>query len=127
MRVMALESSCDESAVAILDSQAGLLAHEIHCNLDSLSQIARYGRRAPGSRIGIRIDPGTGAGYNAHLEYSGERPMKFGIGLERFDEALALAAEHDLHVDTIHFHAGSGWLADGLPAFERALHETAGY
>ena len=98
-----------------------LLAHGIHCNLDSLSQMARYGRRAPGSRIGIRIDPGTGAGYNAHLEYSGEQPMKFGIGLERFDEALELAAEHDLQVDTIHFHAGSGWLADGLAAFERAL------
>jgi diaminopimelate decarboxylase len=58
-----------------------LLAHGIHCNLDALSQIERYGRRAPGTRIGIRIDPGTGAGYNEHLEYSGERPMKFGGGL----------------------------------------------
>jgi diaminopimelate decarboxylase len=98
-----------------------LLAHGIHCNLDALSQIERYGRRAPGTRIGIRIDPGTGAGYNAHLEYSGARPMKFGVGLERLDEALAIAARHDLAVDTIHFHAGSGWLADGLPAFEQAL------
>jgi diaminopimelate decarboxylase len=98
-----------------------LLAHGIHCNLDALSQIDRYGRRAPGSRIGIRIDPGAGAGYNAHLEYSGERPTKFGVGLERFDEALDIAARHDLRVDTIHFHAGSGWLADGLAGFERAL------
>jgi diaminopimelate decarboxylase len=98
-----------------------VLAHGIHCNVDALSQIDRYGRRAPGSRIGIRIDPGAGAGYNEHLEYSGERPTKFGIGLERLDEALALAARHQLAVDTIHFHAGSGWLADGLPAFERAL------
>jgi diaminopimelate decarboxylase len=98
-----------------------VLANGIHCNLDALSQIERYGRRASGTRIGIRIDPGTGAGYNEHLEYSGERPMKFGVGLERLDEALAIAARHDLSVDTIHFHAGSGWLADGLPAFERAL------
>jgi diaminopimelate decarboxylase len=98
-----------------------LLAHGIHCNLDALSQIERYGRRAPGTRIGIRIDPGTGAGYNEHLEYSGERPTKFGVGSERLDEAMAIAARHDLAVDTIHFHAGSGWLADGLPAFERAL------
>ena len=64
-----------------------LLAHGIHCNLDALSQIERYGRRAPGSRIGIRIDPGAGAGYNEHLEYSGARPTKFGVGLERLDEA----------------------------------------
>ena len=98
-----------------------LLAHRIHLNLDSISQIERYGRRAPGSRIGIRIDPGSGAGYNAHLEYSGDRPTKFGIGLERFDEALTAVARHGLAVDTIHFHAGSGWLADGLAGFERAL------
>ena len=98
-----------------------LLAHRIHLNLDAISQIERYGRRARGSRIGIRIDPGSGAGYNTHLEYSGDRPTKFGIGLERFDEALAAAARHDLAVDTIHFHAGSGWLADGLAGFERAL------
>ena len=98
-----------------------LLAHGIHLNLDAISQVERYGRRAPGSRIGIRIDPGSGAGYNAHLEYSGERPTKFGIGPDRFDEALAAAARHDLAIDTIHFHAGSGWLADGLAGFERAL------
>ena len=98
-----------------------LLTHGIHCNLDALSQIDRYGRRAPGSRIGIRIDPGAGVGYNEHLEYSGARPMKFGVGLERLDEAIEMAARHDLAVDTVHFHAGSGWLRDGLPGFERAL------
>jgi diaminopimelate decarboxylase len=98
-----------------------LLAHGVHVNLDAISQVERYGRRAPGSRIGIRIDPGTGAGYKPHLEYSGVRPTKFGIGLERFDQALAAAARHDLRVDTIHFHAGSGWLAEGLGDFERAL------
>jgi diaminopimelate decarboxylase len=98
-----------------------LLEHGIHCNLDAISQIVRYGRRAPGATIGIRVDPATGAGYNEHLEYSGARPTKFGIGLERFDEALAVAGEHRLAIDTIHFHAGSGWLADGLAGFERAL------
>ncbi len=98
-----------------------LLAHGIHCNLDAISQIERYGRRAPGAAIGIRIDPGVGAGYNDHLEYAGDRPTKFGIGLERLDDAVAAAAHHDLRIDTIHFHAGSGWLADGLADFERAL------
>ena len=98
-----------------------LLAHGIHLNLDAISQVERYGRRAPGTRIGIRIDPATGVGYSEHLEYSGTRPMKFGIGLDRFDDALAAAARHGLIVDTIHFHAGSGWLADGLAAFEAVL------
>jgi diaminopimelate decarboxylase len=98
-----------------------LLEHGVHVNLDAISQIERYGRRAPGSRIGIRIDPASGAGYAAHLEYSGDRPTKFGIGLERLEEALAVAARHRLSVDTVHFHVGSGWLADGLGGFERAL------
>ena len=34
MRVLALESSCDESAVAVLDSERGLLAHELHSQVD---------------------------------------------------------------------------------------------
>ena len=101
-----------------------LLEHDVHLNLDALSQIRRYGRRAPGSAVGLRIDPGVGAGYRAHLEYSG-RPTKFGIGLDRLDEALAVASEHDLTIDTVHFHAGSGWLGDGLAAFEAALARAA--
>ena len=98
-----------------------LLAHGIHVNLDAISQIERYGRRAPGSTIGVRIDPAAGAGYNEHLEYAGERPTKFGIGPDRLADAVAAAARHHLRIDTVHFHAGSGWLADGLGAFERAL------
>src|SRR4029078_13056738 len=34
MRILALESSCDESAVAVYDDGAGLLAHEIHSQVD---------------------------------------------------------------------------------------------
>jgi diaminopimelate decarboxylase len=101
-----------------------LLANGVHLNLDALSQIERYGRRAAGTTIGIRIDPGVGAGYNAHLEYAGDRPTKFGIGLDRLDDAVAVAHHHDLTVDTVQFHAGSGWLADGLPGFEAALRRA---
>jgi N6-L-threonylcarbamoyladenine synthase len=34
MRVLALESSCDESAAAVLDSGAGLLAHELYTQVE---------------------------------------------------------------------------------------------
>lgn len=98
-----------------------LLSRNVHVNLDAISQIERRGRRSPGAAIGVRIDPATGAGYNEHLHYSGDRPTKFGIGLERLDDAVAAARRHDLTIDTVHFHAGSGWLADGLPGFESAL------
>ncbi|HNR22284.1 MAG TPA: tRNA (adenosine(37)-N6)-threonylcarbamoyltransferase complex transferase subunit TsaD [Steroidobacteraceae bacterium] len=34
MRVLAIESSCDESAVAVLDEDRGLLAHVLHSQID---------------------------------------------------------------------------------------------
>ena len=34
MRILAIESSCDESAVAVLDRSAGLLAHELFSQID---------------------------------------------------------------------------------------------
>ena len=107
-----------------------ILAHDVHLNLDAVSQIERLGRRLaalglPPRQIGIRLNPGAGAGYNDKLAYSGERPTKFGIYADRVDEALAAAGRHGLTIDTVHVHAGSGWLADGLPSFERALAGAA--
>jgi diaminopimelate decarboxylase len=103
-----------------------LLAAPIHINLDAISQVERLGRRAPGRAIGLRINPAAGAGYHPGLTYSGERPTKFGIYEDRIPEAVAAAARHRLTIDTIHFHAGSGWLGqDGLAAFEAALVNVA--
>ena len=107
-----------------------VLAHPVHLNLDAISQIERVGRRLaadgrPGRSIGLRINPGAGAGYNSLLAYSGSRPTKFGIYEERLDEALAAAARHRMTIDTVHVHAGSGWLADGVPAFEEAIGRVA--
>jgi diaminopimelate decarboxylase len=108
-----------------------ILAHPVHLNLDAISQIERVGRRlaaagAGGSRpIGLRVNPGAGAGYNQQLAYSGGKPTKFGIYEDRLDEALAAAARHGLAIDTVHVHVGSGWLGDGLAAFETAIARVA--
>ena len=98
-----------------------ILAHDVHLNLDAVSQLERVGRRAPGRTVGIRVDPGAGAGYHEGLEYSGDRPTKFGVTADRLDDAIAAARRHGLVVDTLHFHAGSGWLGDGLARFEGAV------
>jgi diaminopimelate decarboxylase len=98
-----------------------LLAHPIRLNLDGVSQVERVGRRAPGRTIGLRVNPGAGAGYTDHLAYAGERPTKFGVTPDRLDDAVAAARRHGLAVDTLHFHAGSGWLGDQLAEFEAAL------
>ena len=103
-----------------------ILAQPIRLNLDAISQVERVGRRAPGRTIGLRVNPGIGAGYHEGLEYSGARPTKFGIYSDRLDEAVSVARRHGLTIDTVHVHAGSGWLGDRLPAYEAALERVAG-
>jgi diaminopimelate decarboxylase len=102
-----------------------VLAQPVILNLDSLSGIRRVGRRAPGRAIGLRINPQIGAGYSAQLTYAGEKPTKFGIYADRFEEALQLAHDCRLGVRGLHFHIGSGWLRDGLPQLLEALARGA--
>jgi diaminopimelate decarboxylase len=109
-----------------------LLPTGVHVNLDLLSQLRRWGRRSPGSTVGIRVNPRAGAtrsaeaGAAAHESlYAGIRPTKFGIFPEQLDEALAIAAEHDLRIDTVHVHTGDGFLTEDLPRFGVALERVA--
>jgi diaminopimelate decarboxylase len=102
-----------------------ILPSGVHLNVDAISQVDRVGRRAPGRSIGLRVNPGAGVGWTDELAYSGERPTKFGIYPERLPEAMDVARRHDLVIDTVHCHAGSGWLGDGLPAFARTMDRVA--
>lgn len=98
---------------------------DVHVNCDALSTIRRLGERCPGRSIGIRVNPRVGAGYNDRLRYAGERPSKFGIYRDRFDEALTLAASFGMKVTQIHFHFGSGYLTHDLPSLDQALESAA--
>jgi diaminopimelate decarboxylase len=104
-----------------------LLPAGVHVNVDLLSQLRRYGRRAPGTAVGLRVNPRSGGAYRGAGEtlYSGVRPTKFGIYEEDLGEALAIAAEHELTIDTVHIHVGDGFLDDGLAGFEEAVRRTA--
>lgn len=102
-----------------------ILAQPLILNLDSLSAIRRVGQRARGRAIGLRVNPQIGTGYSAQLTYSGEKPTKFGIYTDRFDEALTLAREQGLDVQGLHFHIGSGWLREGLETFLAAVARGA--
>lgn len=96
----------------------------VHVNCDSISTIRRLGQRCPGRRIGIRINPELGAGYNEKLRYAGDKPTKFGIYHDRFDEALAVARAAGMRVETLHFHIGSGYQGDALDVLDRVLERT---
>jgi len=105
-----------------------ILAHGVHVNVDLVSQLERFGRRARGREVGLRLNPRRGAASGAgrgHLYSGGDRPSKFGILEEQLDEALEVARAHRLTIDTVHFHVGDGFLNDGLPAFEEAVERIA--
>jgi diaminopimelate decarboxylase len=102
-----------------------ILAHPVVLNLDSLSALRRVGARAPGRRIGLRINPQVGTGYSAQLTYAGDKPTKFGVYADRLDAALEEAHRHRLEVRGLHFHIGSGWLRSGLPTFLEAVRRAA--
>ena len=77
------------------------------CNLGSLSQLQRFGRRHPGARVCVRLNPMIRIGEHERVITAGEN-SKFGIPLTRLDELLAIVATHGLRVVGVHEHAGSG-------------------
>lgn len=127
--IAAADISFTGTSVANRDLDRLLAEPDLHINCDSLSQIRRIGERTPGRAIGIRVNPGYGAGYgdNERLSYAGERTSKFGIYREQWAEALALAAQHRLTITTIHFHVGCGYLSQQLDAWERAVGAAADF
>jgi diaminopimelate decarboxylase len=104
-----------------------LLAHPILINVDLLSQLERYGRRAPGTSVGLRLNPRAGAGWGGvgTTLYSGARPGKFGIYEERLHDALSIAKRYELDIVRVHIHVGDGFLTDGLSRFEAAIERLA--
>ena len=112
-------TSVSEADLDVLERHPG-----VHVNCDAISTIRRLGQRCPGRRIGIRINPELGAGYNEKLRYAGDKPTKFGIYRDRFDEALAVASEAGMPVVTLHFHVGSGYQGDALEVLDEVLRRT---
>ena len=83
---------------------------------------------APGTAVGLRVNPRAGGAYSGcwrDARTAAPRPTKFGIYEEELDEALAIAGEHGLAIDTVHMHVGDGFLDDGLEGFEAAVERLA--
>src|SRR3546814_19793600 len=85
--------------------------------------IRRIGERCPGREIGIRVNPGLGAGYAdaEKLVYAGHATTKFGIYREPWPDAVQMARRFGLKVTGLHFHVGCGYLTDQLPNWEKAV------
>ncbi len=115
--------SCSNLATSEL---SWLAQHNIPINLDSLSQLERWGQCKPGSQVSLRINQDIGAGHHNHV-ITGGPDSKFGIHFTQLPEALALAARHNLAVIGLHQHIGSNILDEiiFMAAMEKILETAA--
>ncbi|MBN2068562.1 MAG: diaminopimelate decarboxylase [Opitutales bacterium] len=86
---------------------ADLIRLGIHMNACSLDQLECYGKAFPGTEIGIRLNPGAGAGHNNRTNTGGVS-SSFGIWHEYIDRILKIAADYSLQIVRLHTHIGSG-------------------
>jgi diaminopimelate decarboxylase len=80
----------------------------IRISVDSLSQLETFGRHFPGKKVGVRLNPGVGAGHNKKVVTGGK--SKFGIELGEVATIKAIAEKYHLHIVGINQHIGSLFL-----------------
>lgn len=95
-----------------------LIKEKITVNIDSLSQLRKYGELNPGAEIGIRVNQGIGAGHHKHV-VTGGLSSKFGIYHSQLNEAKEIAKQYSLKISGIHQHIGSNILDESI--FLRAM------
>jgi len=83
--------------------------HNVLINIDSLSELKRYGKMYPNSKISVRINPNVGAGHHIHVITGGPN-SKFGIYYNRTDEIKQIVSDYNLNIIGVHMHIGSGIL-----------------
>jgi len=76
-------------------------------NACSLGQLRRFGEMFPGSSLSVRVNPGLGSGHSNRTNVGGPS-ASFGIWHEQLDQALEIAAAHELRITRMHTHIGSG-------------------
>ncbi|MFI5141141.1 MAG: diaminopimelate decarboxylase, partial [Bacteroidia bacterium] len=86
---------------------AELVERGVQFNACSLDQLDEYGKQFPGTNVGVRINPGMGSGHSGKTNVGGPS-ASFGIWHEYTDDIKRIAAEHNLTIERLHTHIGSG-------------------
>lgn len=85
-----------------------LLVSGVRFVATSLHQLECFARIAPkGSTVGLRVNTGTGAGYNNRTTTAGIS-ASFGLWHEYLEQALEHAKQHGMVINRLHTHIGSG-------------------
>lgn len=83
------------------------LKKEVIINIGSVYRLKQFCKHPLAQHCCIRLNPEIGDGHHKRV-VTGNRESKFGIGLDKIDHCLAIAADHDISITGIHTHIGSG-------------------
>lgn len=75
-------------------------------SVDSLAQLAQFGKLNPGGNVAIRVNPGIGAGHHEKVVTAGKK-TKFGISTDQLDQVKVLLKQYHLNLVGINQHIGS--------------------
>ncbi|MCX8185451.1 MAG: diaminopimelate decarboxylase [Sulfolobales archaeon] len=102
-KILFTGSNVESEEMKFVRGELGILV-----NVDSISQLRRYGRMFPDTEVSIRINPGIGAGHHEYAVTGGI--TKFGIYLNQLKQVEDILKEHRLKLVGLHTHIGSGIL-----------------
>ncbi len=80
---------------------------DVPVNAGSTDMLELVGRRKPGHRVWLRVNPGFGHGHSRKTNTGGPW-SKHGIWHAFLDEALRVVEKHKLDLVGLHMHIGSG-------------------
>lgn len=84
-----------------------VLRRGLRANANSTADLERIARITDGREIGVRVNPGVGAGHHRHV-VTGGAGSKFGIPVDDVAAALRRARDRGLEPVRLHMHVGSG-------------------
>ncbi|HXZ85703.1 MAG TPA: diaminopimelate decarboxylase, partial [Myxococcota bacterium] len=82
-------------------------ALDVPVNAGSADMLGQLGRRKPGHRVWLRVNPGFGHGHSRKTNTGGPW-SKHGIWHANLDEALRQIEKYRLELVGLHMHIGSG-------------------
>ena len=89
------------------DEIAEAVGYGVHVNIDSLSNLEKFGKRFGDSYpVGVRIRPNILAGGNLKIS-TGHEKSKFGIPVDQVDLLRSIVEENKIRVIALHIHTGS--------------------
>ena len=104
-----------------------LAENNIRINIDSLSQLEKWGKIAPGSKVGLRLNLDIHSGSHAHLRTGGKK-SKFGVHFSKIKEAKKISAKYNIHIVGLHQHIGTDTLTpkpyiQAMKALAKVAHQ----